>query len=320
MLRRLPIVSDPRLLIGVGTSDDAAVFQITPDIALVQSVDFFPPIVDDPYLYGAIAASNSLSDIYAKGGRPILALNLGAFPAGMSKAIVGDILEGGAAKATEAGVLIVGGHTIDDAEPKYGMAVTGLIKPGDQIANSSAQVGDKLILTKSLGTGLITTAAKQDRCPEGLLQMAIEIMVGLNKSASEVMMHEGVNACTDISGFGFLGHLREVVEASGVAARIYNSRVPIMDGVWGLADDGLAPGGTHRNVKSVEPLVSYSSSLPKSARFVLCDPQTSGGLLITSPPEKAEGLLEALHRAGVGEAALIGEVLDGPRGTIEVLP
>lgn len=310
---------DPHLLVGIETGDDAAVYQLSDDVALVQTVDFFPPIVDDPYTYGQISAANSLSDIYAMGARPITAMNIVAFPKDLPKEILREILRGGAEKATEAGVPIVGGHTIDDAEPKYGMAVTGIVHPGKQLTNAGAKAGDVLILTKPIGSGVITTAAKAERADGAVLQEAVRHMTTLNKAASEAAVEVGVNACTDITGFGLLGHLRGMAKASGVSARVRLSEVPLMRGAWELGvEQEIAPGGTFRNRGFVERDVTWGEGVHPKAFLILCDPQTSGGLLLAVPRAKAERLLKALRVRGVAHAAVVGEIADGRPGAIEV--
>ncbi len=290
------------------------------DLALVQTIDFFPPIVDDPWHFGAIAAANSFSDVYAMGGKPILALNMICFPNDLSLDILGEIMKGAAAKAKEAGVLIVGGHTVYDEEPKYGMAVTGFVKPGEQVSNASAKVGDNLVLTKPIGTGIITTAGKEGLADLATLSRAIEVMSALNKASSETMMEIGVNACTDITGFGLLGHLKSMVEASGVTARVNFSQVPLIEGAWKLLQEGVAPGGTHRNLHSVDQVTSWDSSLSNEAKIVLCDAQTSGGLLLSVSSFKLPALLAALSERGVSDAVVIGDVVVRGASEIEVLP
>lgn len=320
VLRQLPAFDDPALLVGLRTGDDAAVYQIGGDSALILTVDFFPPIVDDPWHFGAIAAANSFSDVYAMGGKPILALNLVCFPQELSIDVLGSILKGAAAKAKEADVMIVGGHTLIDEEPKYGMAVTGVVQPGKQITNSSAKVGDSLILTKPLGTGIITTAGKEGLADSGTLSRAIEVMSTLNKIPSEVMMDVGVNSCTDITGFGLLGHLHSMVESSGVTAKIHLSQVPSIDGTWKLAEEGVAPGGTYRNLRSAEKVTHWDSSISHEGKVILCDAQTSGGLLMSVPRDKVTELLKAMSEREVGEATVVGEVVERGASEIEVLP
>ena len=310
MLRQLPTVADPNLLVGTNTGDDAAVYRMDDDLALVQTVDFFPPIVDDPTAFGEIAVANALSDVYAMGGKPLMALNIVAFPVGLPKDILVAVLKGGAEKAREAGVLIVGGHTVDDAEPKYGLAVTGVVKPGDQVTNAGARHGDTLVLTKPLGTGIITTAGKQGVVNQEVLAGAVETMAMLNRGAAEAMMAVGVNACTDVTGFGLLGHLRGMVEGSGVGARLSFGSIPLLPGVVELAESGVAPGGTHRNLAALDGIVSWAPGLPQKAPILLADAQTSGGLLISVSPDQLEALLTELESTGVSTRAVIGEIVD----------
>jgi selenide,water dikinase len=320
VLRQLPSQEDPHLLVGLSTGDDAAVYRLREDLALVQTVDFFPPIVDDPYAYGAIAAANALSDVYAMGGRPILALNIVGFPVELPVELLGQVLRGGAEKAREAGVLIVGGHTIDDKEPKYGLAVTGVIKPGHQVTNVGAKVGDLLILTKPLGTGVIATAAKNEAAEPGVLEEAIRVMSTLNKKASEVMVSVGVHACTDITGFGLVGHLLGMTTGPKVGARLYLSQVPFIQGAWQAVEAGFVPGGTSRNMEAADGRVRWHAAVSAAARVLLCDAQTSGGLLMAVSPRKSKRLVKELKEAGVPVAAVIGEVTPDSQGTIEVVP
>ena len=310
MLRQLPAVSDPDLLVGIGTADDAAVYRLNDDVALVQTVDFFPPIVDDPYVFGEVAAANALSDVYAMGGAPLLALNIVAFPTSLPKDILARILQGGAAKTREAGVLIVGGHTVDDAEPKYGLAVTGTVRPGAQVTNAGARPGDTLVLTKPIGSGVITTAGKQQVVDQSVLDEAVEVMSTLNDAAAKAMVRVGVNACVDVTGFGLVGHLREMAEGSGVGARVSVGRVPVFDGVRELLDRGVAPGGTRRNLESTLGAVAWDSSLTEEERLLMCDAQTSGGLLISVPEERAGELLRELEAGGVETRAVVGSVVE----------
>ena len=306
MLRQLPQTNDPNLLAGTG--DDAAVYRMDDDLALVSTVDFFPPIVDDPYSFGQIAAANALSDVYAMGGTPMTALNIVGFPVGLPKEILVSVLRGGADKALEAGVLIVGGHTVDDDEPKYGLAVTGVVKPGEQITAEGARVGDALVLTKPIGTGVITTAGKQQRVEQDVLDDAVEVMSTLNAEASRVMVDVGANACTDVTGFGLLGHLRTVLEPSRVAAVVHYEAVPLLRGAWDLAVQGVAPGGTGRNVESLADVTAWPDGLDEVWPVLLCDAQTSGGLLISVSPDKSGRLIARLSDAGVG-AAVVGEIV-----------
>ena len=302
-------------MVGVNTGDDAAVYRMDDDTALIQTVDFFPPIVDDPYSFGQIAVANALSDVYAMGGRPLTALNIVGFPVALPKDILGDILIGGSDKAREAGVLIVGGHTVDDEEPKYGLSVTGVVRPGDQVTNAGAQPGDNLVLTKPIGTGVITTAAKQGVAPEDVLETAVGIMSELNRAAAHAMNEVGAHACVDVTGFGLLGHLRGMTRASGVGASLSFDAIPFIPGATQLAEDGVAPGGTHRNLQSLEEDVSWNAAITDVQKILLADAQTSGGLLIAIPENSTEALLSALESHGVETRAVIGvitEQSDGP--------
>lgn len=304
---------------GTSTSDDAAVYRLSDDLALVMTVDVFTPIVDDPYQYGVISAANALSDIYAMGARPLVALNIVGFPRGkLPLEVLGAILQGGAAKAEEAGVLIIGGHSIDDPEPKYGLAVTGTIHPKKIITNAGGRSGDVLVLTKPLGIGVITTGIKQGKTSEAAAETAIRVMSILNRGAAEAMVEVGVDACTDITGFGLLGHLHEMAVASGLAARISAARIPMLPEAHSLARQGAIAGGTARNFEFLEDKVSYDEAIDEETRLLLADAQTSGGLLIAVPRDRLEALDAALGRRGVPAIAHIGELLDGPPGRITV--
>ena len=307
---------------GISTGDDAAVYKMSDELAIISTVDFFPPIVDDPFKFGEIAATNALSDVYAMGGKPVIALNIVGFPIDLPHEILGEILSGGASKADEAGVLIVGGHTVDDAEPKYGMSVTGVVHPGEQVTNAGAKPGDVLVLTKPIGTGIITTAGKQERASAEVIDRAVEIMGQLNRKASEAMMDVGVNACVDITGFGLLGHLRLIAEGSVVRARVSVSEVPVIEGVAELLDMGIAPGGTHRNLESLDGVVDWHPDISDQTQILLADAQTSGGLLIAVAPEKTEALLTTLNDVGVETRAVVGEILEPETGkaALEVVP
>ena len=301
---------------GAETGDDAAVYRINDDTALIVTVDFFPPITDDPYEFGAIAAANSLSDVYAMGGKPLIALNVVGFPASLDKEILGKTLQGGYAKAAEAECLIVGGHTVDDPEPKYGLSVIGVVEPGRQVSNANAQVGDVLVLSKPIGTGIITTAGKQGVVEPEVLAGAVDNMAALNRPASQAMQRVGVNAATDITGFGLLGHLKSMVKGSSVSAEVNLSAVPVLPGTRALLERGVAPGGTHRNVSSVNDVVDWHPDLTDDDKMLFCDAQTSGGLLLSVPAAKADALVAALIEEGAPCAAVVGKVTDGPAGTI----
>ena len=301
-------MTHPNLLVGTKTSDDAAVYKLSEDLAVVLTVDFFPPIVDDPFIFGQIAAANSLSDIYAMGAKPIAALNVVGFPSDLDMSILGEILKGGASKALEAGIVIAGGHSVVDAEPKYGLSVTGIVKPGSQTANSTSKPGDLLLLTKPIGTGIITTAGKQKKVRPEVLENAVTIMAALNKSASESMISVGVNACSDVTGFGLLGHLREMMEGSSLGARIYKSKVPVIEGTMDLLKQGIVPGGTMRNLDSLKSTVCWDKEISENDKILLSDAQTSGGLLISVNPNKADKLQQSLSETGTLSNQIIGEV------------
>ena len=320
VLKYLPVVSHPDLLVGAEAGDDAGVYRISDSTALVLTLDFFPPIVDDPFSYGAIAVANSLSDIYAMGGRPLLGLNIVGFPVELPKEFLGEILKGGSAKAQEAGCLIIGGHTVDDREPKYGLAAVGLVEPGRQITIAGSRPGDILVLTKPLGTGIITTAGKQGSVEQTVLDRTVEIMGTLNRASSVAMVKVGVNACTDITGFGLIGHLSAMMQASATGAKIQLSSIPVIPGVWELVERGIVPGGTYRNLDGAGQGVHWHQSISREAMLLLCDAQTSGGLLISVSREKVDPLLDELGTLGVEVAATIGEVTSDGEGGIQVLP
>ncbi len=301
---------------GAETGDDAAVYRINDETALIVTVDFFPPITDDAYEFGAIAAANSLSDVYAMGGKPLIALNIVGFPAELDKEILGHILQGGYAKAAEAECLIVGGHTVDDPEPKYGLSVIGVVEPGKQVSNANAQPGDVLVLSKAIGTGIITTAGKQGSADPDVMAGAVATMAALNRPAAQAMMRVGVNSATDVTGFGLMGHLKSMVRGSGVAAEINLSSVPLLPGVRELLDAGIAPGGTHRNVSSVADAVTWGDGLTEQDKLLICDAQTSGGLLISVPAARQQDLVDALLDEGAQCAAVVGRITAGPAGSI----
>ena len=282
------------------------------------TVDFFPPIVDDAYTYGAISAANSLSDVYAMGGRPVTALNIAAVPEDLPSEIFAQILKGGAEKAAEAGIAIIGGHTVTDDEPKYGMAVTGYIHPDQIVSNASARPGDKLLLTKPIGTGIISTAGKAQEAPEDVLANATEVMATLNRGAAEAMLEVGVNAATDVTGYGLIGHLTEMARGSGVSATIARSAIPVFPGTLDLLSQGFAPGGTHRNLAGVADTTRWADALTDDDKLLLCDAQTSGGLLIAVPADRADELVAAVEASGAPTADVIGEITSGEAGTVEV--
>ncbi len=310
-------VPHPDLLVGFENGDDAAVYRLNEHVALVLTVDFFAPIVDDPFTYGAIAAANSMSDVYAVGGRPVAALNIAAFPRTLPSSVAPEILQGGAAKISEAGAIIVGGHTVDDVEPKYGLSVVGTVEPGRQVQNSTARPGDVLVLTKPIGTGVITTALKNGKAVDEVLDVAVESMLRLNRDASEAMVAAGANAATDVTGFGIVGHLMTMMQASGTTGRLRRSGLPILPGTLELLRDGVAPGGTQRNFESCAESVSWGDSINGIDRQLMCDPQTSGGLLISLPEEDVDRLLADLKTRGVA-GTVVGEVTESTGYAVEV--
>jgi selenide,water dikinase len=319
LLGKLPELLDPNVLVGSSTADDAAIYKLNDDLALVLTTDFFTPIVDHPADFGAVAAANALSDVYAMGGRPIAALNIVGFPdATLPPEVLGEILRGAAAKAREAGIDIVGGHTIKTDEPIYGLAVIGTIHPQKILTNANAKSGDMLILTKPLGIGIISTAAKLGEDKQGAIRQAIEVMTTLNRLASEVIIEVGANAVTDITGFGLLGHLRNMTAASRLSARIWLEMVPVLPAAWDYVRAGIAPGGTHANLKFLNDWVTFDHDLAKEDQLVLADAQTSGGLLVAVPPDRAEVMLQALHDAGVKDAAVVGCLVSDEPGRIIV--
>ena len=306
------------MLVDASTGDDAAVYRLGEGRALVVTLDFFTPIVDDPYDFGRIAAANALSDVYAMGGRPLFALNLLSFPRELlDEGLAEEIIRGGAEKAAEAGIPVLGGHSIDDAEPKYGMVAVGEVDPDAMLANDGARVGDDLVLTKPLGTGIAATAVKAGKCPAGLLGDAVEWMARLNRGAAEAAVAYGARAATDVTGYGLVGHLRNMCRASRVSARIEAATVPILDGVADLVEAGHVPGGTRRNQKDAESALSIEGDVPDTVQVLLADAQTSGGLLICSPPERTEELLGALDEAG-DVAVVVGKVTDGAVGHVVI--
>ncbi|GLX66746.1 selenide, water dikinase SelD [Paenibacillus glycanilyticus] len=320
VIQSLPAsVANPNLLVGIDTSDDAGVYKLSDDLALVQTVDFFTPIVDDPYSFGQVAAANAISDIYAMGGKPLTALNIVAFPIKtLDKQVLADILRGAGDKMKEAGITLVGGHSIDDNEPKFGLAVTGLIHPGKVRTNAGSVPGDKLILTKPIGVGILTTSIKKDKLSEEEIQRVTDVMATLNKTAAETMETYDVHACTDVTGFGLMGHTLEMAKGSGAGIRIYADNVPVLPRVRELAEEGFVPGGTKNNFAHVQGSITFPDTLDQIGQWILCDAVTSGGLLISVEGSQAEELLGKLKGAGV-EAALIGEVVAEHPGQIVVL-
>jgi len=303
--------------VGLEGGDDAAVYRLNDEVALIFTTDFFAPVVDDAYTYGAIAAANSMSDVYAMGGEVLIALNIACIPADMPPEIASEILRGGAEKVAEAGAILVGGHTMDDKEPKYGLAVIGTVHPERVVTKAGARPGDVLILTKPLGTGIITTALKAGLAQEEHVHKAVETMLHLNRAAAQAMQEVGVSAATDITGFGLLGHAQEMAALSGVGFRFYVDAIPFLPGAREYAEQWLFPGGTHSNERHFNPRVSFASGIDEETQLLLYDAQTSGGLLIAVPGEKAEALVRSLRERGEGHW-VIGEVVEG-HGEIRVI-
>jgi selenide,water dikinase len=320
LLGKLPAILDPNVLVGSSTADDAAIYKLSDDVALVLTTDFFTPIVDEPYDFGAVAAANALSDVYAMGGKPTAALSIVGFPETLSPEVLGEILRGAAAITREAGIDIVGGHTIKTEEPIYGLAVVGTIHPNRILTNAGAKPGDVLILTKPLGIGIITTASKLGEDSLGAIGRAIEVMTALNRAAAEVLVEFGAHAATDVTGFGLLGHLRNMTAASRISARVWLDRVPVIDAARTYVQTGIAPGGTHANRRFLSDWVTYEPGITKEDELVLCDAQTSGGLLVAVPVSKSEEALAALLEAGVRDSAIIGRFEAGEPGRIIVSP
>jgi selenide,water dikinase len=317
VLRQLPSNDDPNLLVGSNPADDAAIYRLRDDLALIQTVDFFTPIVDDPYVFGQIAAANSLSDVYAMGGSPITALNIVGFPVStLGDDVLAAILRGGAEKALEAGVSIVGGHTVDDPEPKYGLAVTGTVHPDRYMTAHTARPGDVLVLTKPIGTGVVATALKAGAGLESHQQQAVRWMTRLNRAASECMMSVDTHAATDITGYGLLGHLVEMCRASGVAATLHAGRMPLLPGALGYVRLGFVPGGSRSNLQYVSKNVSFDNRVDDAVRLLLADAQTSGGLLLSLSREAANDL--RCRAPDEMLTAIIGDVIEGEAGSVKV--
>lgn len=319
VLAGLPEVHDPRLLVGTATADDAGVFQLTDQVALVQTVDVFTPCVDDPYLFGQIAAANSVSDVYAMGGRPVTALSIVGFPIeSLPHEVMQRMLRGGLDQLREAGTLIVGGHSINDEEIKFGFAVTGVVEPAKMVTNAGAQPGDLLVLTKPLGTGIVALAAQIGRASPQAVEGAARSMAALNRIASELMVALGAHACTDVTGFGLVGHLCHIVRESGVTAEVWWDALPLLPDVWDYAKAGILSGAAERN-RSFAGAAFSAEEVPEEALSVICDAQTSGGLLVALAPEAAHEYVARLHAAGVAEAAIVGAVAAKSEGKIIVI-
>jgi len=319
LLQRLPPATDPNLLVGSATADDAAIYRLDDERALVLTTDFFTPVVDDPYDFGAVAAANALSDVYAMGGRPISALNIVGFPDGaLPPEVLAEILRGGAEKAREAGIDIAGGHSIVCEEPIYGLAVTGLVHPARAWTNAGLRVGDHLVLTKPLGLGIVTTAAKRDLDTLGAIGPAIALMATLNRDACEVARAFEIHAATDVTGYGLLGHLHNMTRASGVDVVVRASAVPVIEAAREYLASCIAPGGTHANARWLDERVRYEGDAAAS-RLLLCDAQTSGGLLLAVPGDAAPALVAALAARGTPAAHDLGEVVATGAGRITVV-
>jgi selenide,water dikinase len=312
-------MDDPNLIVGMERADDAGVYKLSEDLAIIQTVDFFTPIVDDPYMFGQIAAANALSDVYAMGGQPLTAMNIVCFPIKtMDISVLREILKGGLEKMREARVTLVGGHSVEDSELKYGLSVTGTIHPSKVRTNVGGEVGDRIILTKPIGTGIINTAIKGGMAKEALINMVTNYMARLNKTASEVMQEIGANACTDVTGFGLLGHAFEMIQGTGKGMIIHVSNVPVFPEAMNFTKMGLVPGGTYRNREFRINQVDIDSGVSPYVLDILFDPQTCGGLLIAVPEGKAVKMLTRLKAEGIDEAAIIGKVVDEPKERIVV--
>jgi selenide, water dikinase len=318
VLRRLPKQVSDKVLVGLETPDDAGVYLLDRERALIQTLDFFTPIVDDPYEYGQIAAANSLSDVYAMGGTPITVMNIVCFPMSGNKEWLVEILRGGADKVAESGAILLGGHTVNDETIKFGLSVTGIAHPDEITAVKGALPGDDLVLTKAVGTGLITTALKRKQARDADLQAAVLSMKMLNAAAQRAMTRTGARAATDITGFGLLGHLFEMLEASEAAAELRAAAVPFLPGAVDYAADGVNTGGGKNNAAYLGDRVRFQQDVPDAVRWACFDPQTSGGLLIAVAPDRTGRLLEELEREGVAVRSIIGKVVSGAPGTITV--
>jgi selenide,water dikinase len=313
------IPTDENVLVGLERADDAGVYRVSDELALIQTVDFFTPIVDDPYWFGQIAAANALSDVYAMGGTPKTAMNLVAFPVKqMDLSILRRVIQGGLDKLAEAGVVLVGGHSIEDKELKYGLSVTGFIHPARVLTKKNLRPGNRLVLTKPIGTGIVNTAIKAGMAPAELTERVTRLMAALNREAAAIMARFDVGACTDVTGFGLLGHLAEMVSGSGAGVRIFSERVPVIPEALEFAAMGLIPAGAYKNREFREAMVTFADAVDRSRQDVLFDPQTSGGLLICVSAADAPGIVAALRDGGITEAADIGEVLEGPQEKIWV--
>ena len=318
-LNPLPLERHPRLLVGTETADDAGVYQVSEDLALVQTIDFITPIVDDPFTFGQIAAANSLSDVYAMGGKPLTALNLMGFPRkALDLGIMTEILRGGLEKIHEADAVLLGGHTVDDDELKYGLSVTGIVHPQKILTNKGSRPEDILILTKRIGTGVVSTAAKAEMADPAAVRTAVESMARLNKGAAQIFAPATVHACTDITGFGLIGHAAEMANGAGLSFHLFYSQIPLLPGAKEYAAMGLIPAGAYCNRDHFGKATFFAFQVPETERILLSDPQTSGGLLIALPSGEGRDLLRRLQDSGIQEAAIIGEVVSREEKTITV--
>lgn len=320
ILESLPKFEDPNLMVGIETSDDGAIYRVNDEVALIQTLDFFTPVVDDPYTFGQVAAANALSDIYAMGGEPKVALNIVAWPNCVNPRFLGEILRGGADKVKEAGAVLAGGHSIQDQEPKYGLSVTGFVHPDKIFKNSGAKPGDVLILTKPLGTGIVNTAVKADMASERAKEEVIRVMTTLNQKAKRVIEHYPVHACTDVTGFGLAGHSVEMAEGSHVTLEIFMGQVPVQEEALEYARMGLVPAGMYRNRSFTEERIELGE-VEEARMDLFFDPQTSGGLLISVSSDDGEDILRGLKEAGIGTSfAMIGRVTEPGEKKVRLLP
>lgn len=316
----LDFPSDPNVLVGLSRADDAGVYKVNDDLALIQTVDFFTPVVDDPYMFGQIAAANALSDVYAMGGTPKTAMNLVGFPLKlMALSVLRDVIQGGIDKIREADVVLLGGHSVEDDEFKYGLSVTGFVHPDRIFTKQGLKPGDWLVLTKPLGTGIVNTAIKGSLASEAVTRNITSMMAALNRTAAEVMRQYPVHACTDITGFGLIGHLVEMMQGTGLGMQIILEQLPVIDEALEFAAMGLVPAGAHKNRDFRGSVVNMDSGVDAALQDILYDPQTSGGLCIAVEPSSADKMVGQLHDEGVGHATVIGEVVGEPSGIIQVV-
>jgi len=315
----LDFPTDPNVLVGLSRADDAGVYKVSEDLALIQTVDFFTPVVDDPYWFGQIAATNALSDVYAMGGEPKTAMNLVGFPLKtMDLSVLRQVIQGGIDKVREAGVVLLGGHSVEDDELKYGLSVTGFIHPQQILTKQGLKAGDRLVLTKPLGTGIINTAIKGNLASEAITQTVTVLMAMLNHTAAMVMRQYPVHGCTDITGFGLIGHLAEMTQGTDLGIKIFAQHLPVIDTALDFAAMGLVPGGAHKNRSFRESMVNMDPAVDPAMQDILYDPQTSGGLCIAVDPASADALVTHLQDEGVDHAVVIGEVVETPAGIIQV--